>query len=158
MSYIQLAEKDAVKAWSDGTSSDRALLERLYPTLFKKDIVDRIQTLDDVYGLVGLDREERKRLWGGMSNYPHLIHFHQGCLIAEAYNQGWMPDWNNSSEYKYYPYWDLSGAGFRLYAVGDDCSHSDVGSRLVFRESRFVEDAIKKFPDVYKGFLTLNGK
>jgi hypothetical protein len=158
MSYVQLEEKDARAAWKDGTPSDRTLLERLYPDLFKKDIVDRIQTLDDIYSIVFLDREERKRLWDGMRIYPHLIHFHQACLIAEAYNQGWVPDWNKSGEYKYYPYWDLSGSGFRLGGVNYFCSCSNVGSRLVFRETRFVEDAVKKFPDVYKGFLTFNGK
>lgn len=156
MSHLLLDEKDAEKFYDNGTPDQRSWMEGLYPNKFKRDICDRIQSLEDVYELVGLDRQERKQLWDGMRNYPHLIHFHQATLITEAYNQGWKPNWDDSSEYKYYPWWNHSG--FRLHVVDYHCSASGVGSRLVFRESRFVEDAVKKFPDVYKGYLTFNGK
>lgn len=157
MAHLSLDEE---KAWAcyKNRPEYAPLLESLFPDTFKRDICDRIKTMEDIYPITGIDCEERSILWSAMRNLTHLIYFDQSCLITQAYNEGWVPDWNNNSEVKYELYWDLSGGGFRLDVVDNYSSFSYVGSRLIFRERRLGEDAVKKFVDVYKGWLTYNGK
>ena len=42
---LKLEEKDALVAYNDGSASDQALLKRLYPDFFNRDIIDRIKTI-----------------------------------------------------------------------------------------------------------------
>lgn len=78
-------------------------------------------------------------------------------IIAEALNEGWTPDWGNSREYKYYPYFRVvkkegSGSGFGLaYFVYDYWSTCTVvGSRLCFKNSDLAEYAANQFKELYE--------
>jgi hypothetical protein len=78
-------------------------------------------------------------------------------IIAEALNEGWVPDWADSDQYKYYP-WLLvkkntkNPSGFGLSYDGYDCagSYSNVGSRLCFKSSELAEYAGKQFKKEYE--------
>lgn len=78
-------------------------------------------------------------------------------LIAEALNDGWQPNWENSRQYKYYPWFSMSTAG-----VGFSCtyyvswnSHSCVGSRLCYKTSDIAKYAGTTFLDIYNDYFTL---
>lgn len=80
-------------------------------------------------------------------------------IVIAAINEGWQPNWNDTSEYKYYPWWRIvtsesrsSGRGLSFSA--DDCaySHSDVGPRLVFKDIARVYHAAEHFKDLYEEF------
>jgi hypothetical protein len=153
---LLLEEKDALLAHKNGTKSDQALLERLYPAFFNRKITDRIQCLDDVYSIMSVDFEGRLRIYNQIPGIDHVIAFDQACLIVQAYNEGWVPNWDDNSEYKWYGYWDhrASGSGFRLSYVSDIYVISSVGSRLVFRTEELARDAYEKFPHIFKLFMT----
>jgi hypothetical protein len=76
-------------------------------------------------------------------------------VVIAAINQGWTPDWNNSNQRKWWPYFVLSsGFGFSRTDCNCDNANSDVGSRLCFETSEKAEYAGKQFTDLYKDFLT----
>jgi hypothetical protein len=76
-------------------------------------------------------------------------------VVIAAINQGWTPDWNNSNQRKWWPYFVLSsGFGFSLPGYRYDIADSRVGSRLCFETSEKAEYAGKQFTDLYKDFLT----
>ena len=94
-----------------------------------------------------------------------VINFYKALIICKALNntveKDWRPNWNNYSEQKYYPWFDLenydktvSGSGFSF----DGCAYVDsgtfVGSRLCFINSELATYAGKQFTDVYKAFFT----
>jgi len=75
-------------------------------------------------------------------------------IIAKAINQGWVPDWDNTNERKWFPWFSLSsGFGF----VGSDYryagSHTGVGSRLCFESEEKADYAGKQFTAIYEEFL-----
>jgi hypothetical protein len=77
-------------------------------------------------------------------------------MLAKSLNQGWVPDWSNHNEYKYYPYFELGGSsGFRFHGYGLWRSHSLVGSRLCFKTRELAEHAGKHFTDVYRKFMVI---
>jgi hypothetical protein len=77
-------------------------------------------------------------------------------IIAAAINSGWVPDWENENQYKYYPYFKMS-SGFGFSTSGYDCDYSDtgVGSRLCFETKEKAIHAGTQFTELYKDFLTI---
>jgi len=59
-----------------------------------------------------------------IANYKLLI-------VYKAINNGWKPDWTNSNQHKFYPWFSLSsGSGLSVHVFVYAYSVSDVGSRL----------------------------
>jgi hypothetical protein len=72
-------------------------------------------------------------------------------IIAEALNEGWVPDWSDNDQRKYYPFFDLSsGSGLSFYDYGYNYSGSYVGSRLCFKSGDLATYAGKQFTELYK--------
>jgi hypothetical protein len=92
----------------------------------------------------------------------HLLAMWQLIIITAAINREetgkpWKPDWDNSMEYKYYPwFWmDKSGGGFRFgdtYYVYAN-SRTGVGSRLCFITRERALYAVKTFIKLYKDIM-----
>jgi hypothetical protein len=120
-----------------------------------KDITERIKSFDDVLGYHGLKKEEFEEELEYMSTDE--VAYRKVKLIAEALNEGWKPDWTNSSEYKYFPWFKMggsSGSGFAFDVFDGWYTDSDCGSRLCFKSSKLAKYAGEQFTDIYKDFLT----
>ena len=77
-------------------------------------------------------------------------------IIAEALNDGWKPDWTNMSEWKYYPWFNMSsGSGLSCHGCGDRRSVSAVGSRLCFKSSELAKYAGTQFIKLYEQYFLL---
>jgi hypothetical protein len=75
-------------------------------------------------------------------------------IICRVLNEGWSPDWNNSSEYKYYPWFRMSGLGLSFHVCAHTDSFTSVGSRLCFKSYDLAEYAGKQFQSVYQSYLS----
>lgn len=91
------------------------------------------------------------------SNLPadmrkHFEAQYKMIVIAEALNGGWMPDWNNYNEYKYYPWFEMSPSSFAFDDSYYDAAiaRAGSGSRLKFRTRELSEYAAKQFIDIWK--------
>lgn len=82
-------------------------------------------------------------------------------VITAALNEGWSPDWNNSNEYKYYPYFYIEPRNHGAYAGLSFTSTSGtasitsayVGSRLCFHDHETARYAGKTFTELYEQLL-----
>jgi hypothetical protein len=76
-------------------------------------------------------------------------------IIIKAINQGWEPDWSDTNQRKWWPYFVLSsgfGFSFSYYHYGN--ADARVGSRLCFESQDKSDYAANQFLDLYKQFLT----
>ena len=82
-------------------------------------------------------------------------------VITAALNEGWSPDWNNTDEYKYYPYFYIEPRKYGAYA-GLSCTHTagaasatgaSIGSRLCFHEPDAARYAGRTFTELYEQLL-----
>lgn len=108
-------------------------------------ITDRIKTEEDIWREAGVTK----------SFWEKLHVFDQLALLVSILNEGWKPDWNNISEYKYEPYFKWNGSAFVFYSYGDWCLTTCVGSRLCFKDSNLAVYAGKQFIDLYNKILSL---
>lgn len=119
-----------------------------------KDVFERIKSIDDVFADNDLTRGQFdiqcKELETDERAYRLLK------LLTKSLNEGWVPDWNNENEAKYYPWFYMGGSrGFRSYVCGHWISGSGVGSRLAFKSSKLAEYAGTQFIEIYKQFMTI---
>ncbi len=81
-------------------------------------------------------------------------------IIFKAINNGWKPDWSNSNEYKYYPWFYVlsSGFGFDVSTYDSTCTVTGVGSRLCCDSSEKAKYIATQFEEEYKDFLLYSEK
>ena len=122
-----------------------------------KDIKERITCFDDVLKENGIKKEDFEKQCQGL--FPDEIAYRKAKLVCLAYNEGWIPNWDNSSEYKYYPWFDMrssASGGFSCDGYDDWATLSAVGSRLCFKSSDLAKTAGKLFEqEIYKPLFTL---
>lgn len=92
--------------------------------------------------------------------------------ITEALNEGWKPNWADTDEYKYYPWFYIevdkeqtedgntcgAYAGLSYSATSNAASHAsaDFGSRLCFHDIDTARYAGRTFTDLYEQILIEN--
>jgi hypothetical protein len=89
------------------------------------------------------------------TDLPDEVAYKKLKIVIKAINQGWIPNWKNTNEYKWWPYFNLSsGFGFQDSNYGYVLAGTVVGSRLCFESEEKSDYAAKQFIDLYKEFLT----
>lgn len=129
-------------------------------------VIERVKTFEDVCEELGIDvdgavpyKEPKEGdLYSLSADKLAINAFAKVSLIAKALNEGWWPNWDDSSEYKYYPWFDMggsSGSGFSSSDYISSTASTSVGSRLCFKSRELCEYAAKQFEEVYKKLFTL---
>jgi hypothetical protein len=110
-----------------------------------------IKTFTDACKKLGISDKEPECLELLPEFRKSTIAVYKLFIIHKAINNGWIPNWSNNSEYKYYPWKELasSGFGFSDAAYGYYCTYSIVGSRLCTDSSDKALYIGKQFEDLY---------
>jgi hypothetical protein len=141
---IKVLRKDLVKA---GVS------------LSEGPITDRVKSFEDALELYTGDVEGKRFLLDYKGNDKEIlasVAFLKLSIIIEVLNEDWTPDWDNSNEYKYYPYFDMSNNTLVFTHYNAWNAYSNVSSRLCLRSKELAEYCGKQFIDLYKqSFLML---
>ena len=77
---------------------------------------------------------------------------HKAVVITEAINEGWVADYSNSSQKKWFPVFYMSPSGFVFRYANFGCSNAGAGgtSRLCFETKAAAEYAGKTFTEIYQ--------
>mgnify|MGYP006418984619 CR=1 FL=1 len=122
--------------------------------------MSKIKTFEEACEALELDS---KKVVPDFSMYPEkhqkaMVAHAKLVIIAEALNEGWQPDWGNSSEYKYELWFYMggsSGSGFAYYVYDHWLTHSFCSSRLCFKSRELAEYAGEQFKDLYKDYYLM---
>ncbi len=152
METLQISKSNALTAYKRADQSGKTLLENLFgkETIAQK-VTDRVKTFEDACLEVGEVSTSDRFSQGS----PDDNAYQKLKVIVRALNEGWKPNWDNSSQYKWYPWFYLNSAGFRFDGslYGYSASHSSGGSRLCFSSEALATYAGKKFEYIYKDLL-----
>jgi len=156
---VEITVANAVKAYRDAPKEFKATLENLIgKDVLNVSITDQVKTFEDALELVGCS-EDMKLLILDYDGMDKDVLASQALakltIIAKALNEGWKPDWTNNSEYKYYAWFKGSSGAFVFDGCSDDCSRSNVGSRLVFKSAELAKYAGKQFEGIYQTMFSL---
>lgn len=157
---LEIAKANALTAYKKATKEGKALLENLFgKEVLSEKITERIKSFDNALEEIGGVSENAMTLlkYNGIDRDMIAAQAHMKLsIIARALNEGWKPDWTNSNEAKWYPYFsNPSGFGFSHTDFYYCFTTSTVGSRLCFKSSELAEYAGKQFESIYNDFLNL---
>ena len=151
--------QDTVKKLTEDEGNG-SIFDYFYKEEDYEEITDRVKTYEDACKVLGVEpiNEQNAKAQGFRSDE---IARRKLETIAAALNEGWKPDWNNTDQYKYYPYFyiqeNANGAHAGLsYAYTSDAAtdtSAAIGSRLCFYASRLARYAGNQFTDLYEQIL-----
>ena len=152
--------QDTVKKLTEDEGNG-SIFDYFYKEEDYEEITDRVKTYEDACKVLGVEpiNEQNAKAQGFRSDE---IARRKLETIAAALNEGWKPDWNNTDQYKYYPYFYIQENAKGKGSAGLSCastSHAatnadaDIGSRLCFYASRLARYASNQFTDLYEQIL-----
>lgn len=127
-------------------------------TVAPKDITKRVKTYADACAVLGIEPMNETVL-AKLGFTKDEIAYRKLKTIAEALNEGWRPDWTNSNEYKYWPWFVYSGAlagfsfSYTYYAASRTCA--SIGPRLCYKTRELATYAGRQFEGIYNDFLLI---
>lgn len=117
-------------------------------------VTERIKTVADVFADNAFTEESFDEQFGSFDQDEQAYIFLK--MMAKSLNEGWKPNWDDSNEYKYYPWFYMGGSsGFRCYDFDYQDSASSVGSHLCFKTRELAIYAGNTFTDAYKQFMLI---
>lgn len=121
-------------------------------------IMDRVKSFENACAIFK-PSAELLQLASYSGTDPHMIsakNYAKLIIINGALNEGWVPDWSNTSERKWMPiFTDKPGFGLAFDAAGYWHSRTYVGSRLCLKEDALAKYSATQFPDVWNDYLTI---
>lgn len=152
--------QDTVKKLTEDEGNG-SIFDYFYKEEDYEEITDRVKTYEDACKVLGVEpiNEQNAKAQGFRSDE---IARRKLETIAAALNEGWKPDWNNTDQYKYYPYFYIQenakgkgSAGLSFASANCAATHATatIGSRLCFYASRLARYASNQFTDLYEQIL-----
>lgn len=133
-----------------------------------EDIQNRVKSYADackVLGIEPMDEDSMK----AQGFRPDEIARRQLETITEALNEGWKPNWADTDEYKYYPWFRIevsevqteegdtysaaAGLSYSSTAYTASLTNAHIGSRLCFHDRETARYAGRTFTDLYAQIL-----
>ena len=120
----------------------------------KKKVTERIKTFEDA------QKETGRQDVPDFSNVPEDLRAYfeaqyKTIVIAEALNEGWKANWEDSNQKKWFPWFYMSSSGFVFDDTLCACSraYAGSGSRLCFKSDELATYAGKQFVEIWKDII-----
>lgn len=161
MRTLQIKQDSLLVAFRNAGKEGKQVLSDLFgkQVALYDNITDRVKSFEDACQVLGISTNvpevkglPRKHQKAIIANYKLII-------IAEALNEGWKPNWQDSDEYKYYPWFDMSNPAGVGYSSTDDAASyasASFGSRLCLKNRELAIYFGQTFTDLFNDSLLLN--
>jgi hypothetical protein len=138
------------------------ILETVSSVFYEKGVNERIDSFDKACEYLGeKNRDDNCHCAEGNRHYKAIKSMFKLITIAEAWNKAdnFTPDFSDTSQYKYFPWFAYShaDAGFAC-ATADGAaslSYTHIGSRLCFKTYERAEQFGNQFIDLWNDFLLI---
>lgn len=159
---LTVTRNKALETFKGATEEQRAILKTLLGgEVFEPKITDRVKTFEDACSVVGISVDDVLVKINDASPFKGIEKQLQAqaklLVIAQALNQGWLPDWEDEDQEKWYPWFAhrSSGFGFSYTGFGLSRSGTTVGSRLYYATDELATYAGKQFESLYNEMLSI---
>lgn len=161
MRTLQIKQDSLLAAFRNAGKEGKQVLSDLFgkQVALYDNITDRVKSFEDACQVLGISTNvpevkglPRKHQKAIIANYKLIV-------IAEALNEGWKPNWQDSDEYKYYPWFDMSnpaGVGYSYTNNAASNTRASIGSRLCLKNRELAIYFGQTFTDLFNDSLLLN--
>lgn len=161
MRTLQIKQDSLLVAFRNAGKEGKQVLSDLFgkQVALYDNITDRVKSFEDACQVLGISTNvpevkglPRKHQKAIIANYKLIV-------IAEALNEGWKPNWQDSDEYKYYPWFDMSnpaGVSDSYTSLAASSTTANIGSRLCLKNRELAIYFGQTFTDLFNDSLLLN--
>lgn len=153
---LKITEEQAKKLCLEASANLKEILELNFrKTTFLKNFQDAVKTYEDACEIIGekpIDEQHLMDCGIGKSEIA-FIKLKTIFKAANKMNNYWKPDYSNSNQRKYYPYFIWRSSGFRCIAPDSDVTHACTVSRLCCGTYDDAEYIGKQFEDLYNDYF-----
>lgn len=114
-----------------------------------KPVTERIKTFMDACKELGENPYADKFNKGSKDTNA----FEKLKVIIKALNEGWIPDWSNYNQYKYYPFFEYKNKSFVFYHVDCYSHYAGFASALYLKNKELANYAGTQFINEYNEYL-----
>ena len=118
-------------------------------TLTKEQLkqIESQNSMQKIYKYHNTTEEKFNKLFKNVSEFAKAQEIER--MIVNFYNKGEQPNWDNSNQCKYYPYFSL-GSNFSYYFSINLNSYSNTSARLCFLRKEDLIEAVEIFKEQYE--------
>lgn len=154
---LKIEDQTARKLYLTADKELKTILEESFgKSFFSLKITDRIGDWNDVLDILGINEDFLPYKNARTKEKKSLNAQAKLFKVAQVYNEGWTPNWTNSSEYKYFPYKYYFGGRWSV-TDGDGDDGVSCASGLYFKTRELALDAMTKFESLYNDYLMIEG-
>lgn len=156
MNNLTISNKTALKLYPTASVEFKTLLEETFSKeFFSQDITERVKLFEDALEVNGRRVEDVLPYINPMNEFQEALNaVAMVWEFIEAINEGWIADFSNSSQPKYYIWWTWSGSGLSYYDCGITLASTDVGSRLCCESAKKAKHVAECMQTIANKFLT----
>jgi hypothetical protein len=153
---LKIDEKKARRLYAESPDWFKGeLVAEFGEKFFQEKFWEAIKTFDDACKACGTSEKEFNEKYLKLGLSQDTINYEKAKICVAAINQGWVPDFTNDDQRKWYPWFNLSsGFGFVISDYSYALTYAIVGSRLCFPTQEQCEYCATQFLSIYKDFLT----
>lgn len=151
MKKFEVDQDFILDAYNAACADWKEKLKTKFPDAWPKSIIDKIKTFDDIEAVVGkvvLPYANPITKQQVSTNAFVKIQY-----ISRVLNEGWVPDFNNDNEQKWYPWFQKSTSGWGLCTVYLCYDSACLGSDFFYKSEELARYAATQFLDIYKEYL-----
>ena len=141
---------DEAKLLHSGANQERKLeLEELFPELKPISIIDIVKTYEDALEVLRRNHFDETNL------YPREIARRKLEIIIEALNEGWIPDFNDIKQSKWYCFSIGVNTGLRFSSstISHTSANTNISVHLCLKSKEIADYVVEQFTDLYKEML-----
>jgi hypothetical protein len=156
MKTLKISEQEARKYYPTASDEFKAVLKTTFgKEFFNQKITDRVKSWQDVVDILEEQGEDVVLPYkvAKTKQQKSINALYKIQCIAKVLNEGWEPDFSNSNEYKYYPWFEYKKAGWSLPYVGYSFVSASSPFGCYYKTRYLVEYSSEVFIDIYKEYL-----
>lgn len=161
MRTLQIKQDSLLVAFRNAGKEGKQVLSDLFgkQVALYDNITDRVKSFEDACQVLGISTNVPEVKGLPRKHQKAIIANYKLITIAEALNEGWKPNWQDSDEYKYYPWFDMSnpaGVGYSYAHSAASATDASFGSRLCLKNRELAIYFGQTFTDLFNDSLLLN--
>jgi hypothetical protein len=157
MKTLKIDIATAKELYKDASPALKKMIEKTFVNDFgKKDDDALIKTFAEA-----CKKLKKSTKLPDVSTFPKqyqktIISYYKLSIITEALNGDWIPDFTNSNQAKYHPWFKFVPASGWAYFVCDYWhSHTCASARLCFKSEALAKYAAEQFQSIYNDYLAI---
>jgi hypothetical protein len=155
---MEITKDTAKRLYGESPEWFRAELEEEFGAeFFSPNYFENIATFEDACAKLGIKPEDVTNSTDTTEEAAYKkLKVVVRAINTDANGKTWVPDWNNTDEQKWWPWFLLSsGFGFDVSDYDFDNTITSVGSRLCFQTKEQSDYCATRFLGLYNDFLTI---